>query len=293
MGKILAARQEESRSADRIEIAREIAIFAHEVPWNDTARQRLAGSSRGGFAMSVIRPSKRELFLIGGAFAGGLAAPVLLIGRAEAEKKRAGEKLKELVTGKMENVTPPEDLMREHGVLDRVLLLYEAGMRKLASSADFDPGLITQSAEVIRDFINDYHEKSEETQVFPRFKKAGQMTDLVDILLRQHEAGRKVTQTILRLAPTSRSNGDDRRQLLAAMQFFITMYRPHAAREDTDLFPKLRKLVSSHEYDAMAEDFEKEEHRRFGEDGFEKMTDRVARLEQQMGIHDLDQFTPR
>jgi hemerythrin-like domain-containing protein len=73
---------------------------------------------------------------------------------------------------------------------------------------------------------------------------------------------------------------------------FIRMYRPHAAREDTDLFPNLRSLFSEHEYDAIAELFENKEHELFGDDGFEKMVDRVARLEQQIGIHDLGQFTP-
>src|SRR5205085_2698792 len=209
--------------------------------------------------MNIIKPSKRDMVLLGGALAATVTAPLLLPDQAAAEEKGVGERRKE-------DVTPPEDLMREHGVLDRVLLLYEAGIRKFALNEDFDPGLILQSAEVIRDFINNYHEKSEETHVFPRFKKAGQMGELVDVLLRQHEAGRNLTQTIMRLAPTSRGKGDDRRRLVSSMQSFIAMYRPHAAREDTDLFPKLQKLVSSHEYDAMAEEFEKEEHRLFGED---------------------------
>jgi hemerythrin-like domain-containing protein len=77
------------------------------------------------------------------------------------------------------------------------------------------------------------------------------------------------------------------------MQSFIAMYRPHAAREDTDLFPKLRDLVSSNEYDAMAEEFEKKERQLFGDDGFEKMAQRLAGLEQSIGIHDISQFTPR
>lgn len=243
--------------------------------------------------MKMLMPNKRVLMRWGGAIA-AVAAPAVLASRVFAEEKGVGEKLKEIVTGKKEEeVTPPEDLMREHGVLDRALLLYEAGMRKFSSNEDFDPGLITQSAEIIRDFINEYHERSEENHVFPRFKQAGKMVDLVDTLLRQHEAGRRVTQTILRLAPSSRTNADDRRQLIASMQSFITMYRPHAAREDTELFPKLKDVVSSNEYDSMAEEFEKKEHEVFGEDGFEKMVARVAQLEQQMGIHNLDQFTPR
>jgi hemerythrin-like domain-containing protein len=189
-------------------------------------------------------------------------------------------------------VLPPEDLMREHGVLDRVLLVYEAGLRKFAANEDFDPAILSRSAEVVRDFIENYHEKSEEQHVFPRFKKAGQMLDLVDTLLTQHQAGRRVTEAILRAAPNSRQDGDDRRRLVTSIQAFITMYRPHAAREDTDLFPKLRALVSSNEYDAMAEIFEKQEHELFGEDGFEKMVARVAGLEQAIGIGDLKRFTP-
>lgn len=191
-----------------------------------------------------------------------------------------------------EEVTPPEDLMREHGVLDRVLLIYEAAMRKFAANEDFDPAVLTDSAQIIRDFIENYHEKSEEDAVFPRFKSAGKMVELVNTLLTQHEAGRRVTDVILRLAPTSRKDGDDRRQLVSSMQAFIAMYRPHAAREDTVLFPALRSVVSAHEFDAMAEDFEKKEEELFGEDGFGKMVDRVAKLERTMGINDLSQFTP-
>jgi hemerythrin-like domain-containing protein len=183
--------------------------------------------------------------------------------------------------------------MREHGVLDRLLLVYEAGLRKFASNEDFDPAVLTSAAEIVRDFIENYHEKSEEEAVFPRFKKAGQMVPLVDTLLIQHQAGRRVTQAILQSAPASRKDSDDRKRLVGSIQSFIAMYRPHAAREDTDLFPMLRSLVSAHEYDAMAEDFEKKEHQLFGEDGFEMMVKKVAGLEEQIGIGDLAQFTPR
>jgi hypothetical protein len=43
----------------------------------------------------------------------------------------------------------------------------------------------------------------------------------------------------------------------------------------------------------MAEDFEKKEHQLFGDDGFGMMAKKVADLEQQIGIGDLAQFTPR
>ena len=41
----------------------------------------------------------------------------------------------------------------------------------------------------------------------------------------------------------------------------------------------------------MGEDFEKDERRKFGEDGFEKMVSQVADLERAFGIYDLNKFT--
>jgi hypothetical protein len=64
-------------------------------------------------------------------------------------------------------------------------------------------------------------------------------------------------------------------------------------REDTVLFPAFRKIVSPHEFDALGEDFEKKEDELFGEDGFEKVVDKVAGIEKQLGIYDLAQFTPK
>ena len=58
-------------------------------------------------------------------------------------------------------------------------------------------------------------------------------------------------------------------------------------------FPAFRTLVSKQEYGALGEDFERKEHELFGEDGFEKMVDRVAAIEKELGVYDLSQFTPR
>jgi hypothetical protein len=85
-------------------------------------------------------------------------------------------------------VTPPDDLMREHGVLDRLLLIYEAGLQKFDAREEFDPAIITGAAQIVRDFIENYHEQSEEEAVFPCFRKAGKILPLVDILLEQHKA---------------------------------------------------------------------------------------------------------
>jgi hemerythrin-like domain-containing protein len=84
----------------------------------------------------------------------------------------------------------------------------------------------------------------------------------------------------------------NRRRLRTTLQSFVRMYRPHEAREDTVLFPALRRLVTPREYDELGERFEDEEHRRFGARGFEGVVDEVAQLERALAIDDLAQFTP-
>ena len=48
-----------------------------------------------------------------------------------------------------------------------------------------------------------------------------------------------------------------------------------------------RQVVSTHEYDALGEDFEKKDHQLFSEGGFEKNVALVASLEKKLAIYDL------
>src|SRR5258708_19854455 len=127
--------------------------------------------------------------------------------------------------------------MRGHGVPGRVLLIYEAGIRRLGDGEDMDPAVFTQSAEIIRDFIENYHEKSEEEYLFPRFRNAGRMVPLVDVLQAQHVAGRKLTERILAAAPASHRERTQRAPMTGAMQSFTRMYRPHPPPQHTPPFP--------------------------------------------------------
>src|SRR6266540_5663138 len=108
--------------------------------------------------------------------------------------------------GEEKEVSPPEDLMQEHGLLNRILLIYDQCKTNLINKQSFDMTAILNSAGIIRTFVEDYHEKQEENYLFPRFKKArlpdgqaNQLTDLVDVLLQQHQAGRNITDQITQI----------------------------------------------------------------------------------------------
>lgn len=211
----------------------------------------------------------------------GAASSALLAG-CKSEEDEEGQK-----------VSPPEDLMQEHGLLNRILLIYDTCRMHLMNKQSFPKEALANAAGIIRTFVEDYHEKQEEDYLFPRFKKANQLTDLVTILLQQHQAGRRITDQVMQLTKSQTATETENQKLLQLLESFNTMYRPHEAREDTVLFPAFRKIVSKHEYDSLGEEFESNEQKKFGKDGFETMVSKVAGIEKQLGIYELSQFTPQ
>jgi len=233
--------------------------------------------------------SNRRQFLRLGAIAG---ASVTLAPLAVAQQKSpAGNDKPKGDQG----VSPAEDLMREHGLLNRILLIYDDHVRMIAAKRPFDGSLLASAADIIRHFVEEYHEKLEEDYLFPRFRKAGKLVALVNTLEAQHKAGRELTANIRELAgvATFKYVSSDSEKLSDALEAFLRMYRPHEAREDTVVFPAFRSLVSAHEYDALGDEFEKKEDQLFGDDGFFHVVDQVATLEKKLGIYQLEQFTPK
>ena len=244
----------------------------------------------------------RRRFLVNSA-AAALAVPVsgAVAAVAQQTKKTDGKAREEKQAQEKdeEEVTTNEDLMREHGVLRRILLIYENQHQVLSGThadgkAQFNPEALLKAAEMVRRFVEDYHEKLEENYIFPRLRKAHKETELVDTLLKQHQAGRTLTARLQENLSAQRDlkGASKKQEVIRDIASFIRMYQPHAAREDTILFPAFRSVVSRHEYDSLGDEFEDEEKKMFGEDGFEKMVAEVAALERDLGIYDLAQFTP-
>jgi hypothetical protein len=100
-----------------------------------------------------------------------LGAPgIPLTGGTFQKSPNAGER------GEKEpEVTATEDLMREHGVIRRALLVYVDTAPKLRqNSSTVDAAALRQVAQLFRTFGEDYHERMlEEQHIFPVIQKQG------------------------------------------------------------------------------------------------------------------------
>ncbi len=191
-------------------------------------------------------------------------------------------------------VTATEDLMREHGILRRALLVYSAAAIKLRANASaIAPDALQKSAKLFRAFGEEYHEKKlEEAYIFPAVKKVGgEVASYPDILITQHNRGREITDYIISVTQGAKLGTSNAEALAKSLEAFVLMYRNHAAREDTIIFPAWKQTMTGKQLDEMNDKFEDIEHEQFGEDGFEDAVKQIAAIESSLGLADISQFT--
>jgi hemerythrin-like domain-containing protein len=193
-------------------------------------------------------------------------------------------------------VTATEDLMREHGVIRRALLVYAEVVPKLRQNpASVDAAAIRKTAQLFRDFGENYHEKMlEEEHIFPRIRKMEkpQLTRYVDVLIDQHNRGREITDYILAVTNAPRISSGNAEPLAHVFETFVLMYENHAAREDTIIFPAWKTNFTDRQLDEISDQFEGIEHKMFGKDGFDDAEKKISMIEEGLGFSDLAQFTP-
>jgi hemerythrin-like domain-containing protein len=219
----------------------------------------------------------------------GLSGAVLVAAHAGAAA--AAKKDTKPPPEKEKKVGAVEDLMREHGLLRRVLLAYRQIATQLRGGAKIDPKPLRQAAQLFRDFGENYHERMlEQAYIFPTLRQGeSPAAVLVPTLVMQHDRGREITEYVRTV--TGKGTIGDAEAMARALETLVVMYENHAAREDTIVFPAWKAGLSDKQLREMSETFEDIEHRQFGKDGFDDALKQVAAVEETFGVTDLAQFT--
>jgi hemerythrin-like domain-containing protein len=233
-----------------------------------------------------------------------VGAGIVLVGCAKPSSNRSGKEKaiakdeepaeRQGSQGAEPEVTATEDLMREHGVLRRALLVYQESALKLRANASaVPPDALQQTAKLFRAFGEEYHEKKlEEAYIFPAVQKTGGLAAAyTGVLTAQHNRGREITGYIISATSASKLTVANVEPLAKSMESLVRMYEHHAAIEDTVVFPAWKLTLNEEQMDAMNDKFEEIEHQQFGEDGYEEAVKQITDIETSLSLADLGQFT--
>jgi hemerythrin-like domain-containing protein len=200
--------------------------------------------------------------------------------------KEKGEELEE------EESSPTEDLMREHGVVERILLIYQRILEKAITGQEIDISAINRASQMVDMYVSNHHEKDEEEYIFPKFREANYIVEIVDTLENQHDVARELNRQIMDLSSQGADiSQEDLVRLLDRCGMYINMYLPHISRENTIVFPTFFDIVSNEYIQDIKEKMEDEEEQALGDTGFRGLVGRVSEIEKQVGCHDLEQYT--
>jgi len=227
--------------------------------------------------MSAFNSDRRRTILA----AGGLSLVAIAAVRAAGQQKEA-------------EVTANEDLMREHGVIRRALIVYAEAARRARRDVKAIPfPSLLETAQLFRRFAEDYHERAlEEAHIFPLVRKLkSPVAELPDVLVAQHRRGREITDYILKVAARGGLSAAEAESFPATLESFVAMYEPHTAREDTVIFPAWKAALGEKRYDEMGDRFEDIERKMFGHDGFEDAVKRITQIETAFKLSDLSSVT--
>jgi hemerythrin-like domain-containing protein len=228
-------------------------------------------------------------------FFGAVGAGALLVG-CRSEKTSPPHLFSGLAPAKLPDVdvTATEDLMREHGILRRVLVVYrETAARIRAKSGSVPLVALNGAVLLMRRFGEDYHERElEEAHVFPAVKEAGGPAAAeLDVLLAQHRRGREITDYLLDVTKSPMTAGLAE-PLAQTLEAFARMYEEHTAREDTIIFPAWKKALSPKALREQGDLFEELERKSVGKDGFEEAVEKLAGIEGAIGLDPAHMLAP-
>ncbi len=190
--------------------------------------------------------------------------------------------------------TAIEALELQHGVTRRVLAVMENIKNGLNAQRDIAPEIAAGALGIVSDFMINCHQLMEEKFIFPVFASYTKTAELIGVLRQQHAVAYKLTDILKPLClDIAKKDQENRRKAVNMIHLLTRMSFAHESWEDTALFPLLRVVAPGSAYEDLGSQFAREQNQFLGRDGIEPTLQKIARFEANLGIGNLDAFTPK
>jgi hemerythrin-like domain-containing protein len=189
--------------------------------------------------------------------------------------------------------SPIEVLTRDHGLMRRILFIYKEIICLCPATQDLPTDLIRQAAKAYQKLADDFHQKLEDEFLFPPMVKACDHAELIEVLWQQHTVDHHFTTRLLSLTSAAIFKDDsNRNETRNTICNLARMMEHHMAWEESDLFPAYFCLVSAKDYRDLSEIVARRQEQIFGCEGINALIAEIVELENILGIHHLECFTP-
>lgn len=143
---------------------------------------------------------------------------------------------------------PTTILMREHRVIERVLLCLDRMATRAREQGDLDLDDARSVIAFLQEFADQCHHGKEEQRLFPTLEHCGLPRDAgpTAVMRAEHEMGREHVRGMdAAVVDAAASAGPARDRFVAHAFDFVLLLREHIAKEDQVLFPMADRMLDA------------------------------------------------
>ena len=150
---------------------------------------------------------------------------------------------------------PIGPLMIEHRLIEKMILLIEANLKKFIKEDALDPAFIDTAVDFIRTYADRCHHGKEEDILFRDLAKKkipAELKNIMDELIQEHKYARSITAKIV-AAKEAYVKGDKNalKEAVANAEILVKFYPPHITKEDKRFFIPCMEYFTLEESNAM------------------------------------------
>ena len=160
---------------------------------------------------------------------------------------------------------PTDDLMNEHRVIERMLVVMSKAADRIEKNEKVDPSVFVGAADFLKNFADKCHHGKEENLLFKKMVERGLPSESgpIAVMLHEHEDGRAHVRTIAELSK-KRSDGYVAKELVEHVRGYVELLGQHIQKEDTILYPIADQVLTHADQKELEAGFEEVEEKVMG-----------------------------
>ena len=136
-----------------------------------------------------------------------------------------------------------EDLLQDHLFIRRLQVVIEKCYTQLNEGKEIPIGDLVKIADIIEQFVDQFHHGKEENSYFPKTESKGSYSEEIRKFIIEHEFGRRIARRLRIHLEESLQGKDTREPLARYLKTYSIFILDHTSKEDS-FFMRLKEKQS-------------------------------------------------
>jgi hemerythrin-like domain-containing protein len=192
--------------------------------------------------------------------------------------------LRILPVGDVKSMRPTDDLMDEHRVIERMLVILTKASNRLEKGQDVDSELYVDAVDFLKNFADKCHHTKEEKLLFEKMMERGVSGEVgpIAVMMREHQDGRAHVKSLDKLSKEKMSK-TTREGLIKSSRAYVDLLSKHIQKEDNVLYPLANQILDKEDQKELEKGFEEVEEKVMGPGVHERYHKMIEQWEQKYG----------